>query len=235
MANISYDSSNATITIYGIEEVRKALGEFASKAPAVTKVAINATARQARKAMIKQAKARYAVNAAGQKHLKDLVQRRKATNRSLEAELHIQSYRNDLGYFAYQPKQIYTGRNVFAGAPEYVTAKVLKASSMKPLTGTAAFSKGFALKFHSGHVGMVQRVIGSSSKNTTTASGRQRWRNKDGKVEKLQTMGSPSAAAMHHTVWPMVEPEVETYLADRVEMQIEKVLAREAAKAKVKQ
>jgi hypothetical protein len=33
----------------------------------------------------------------------------------------------------------------------------------------------------------------------------------------------------------MVEPEVETYLADRVEMQIEKVLAREAAKAKVKQ
>ena len=36
------------------------------------------------------------------------------------------------------------------------------------------------------------------------------------KVEKLVTMGSPSASAMHSTVWPMVEPEVSEYLQDRV-------------------
>jgi len=47
-------------------------------------------------------------------------------------------------------------------------------------------------------------------------------------VEKLVTMGSPSASAMHSTVWPMVEPEVSEYLQDRLMEQTERVLARAA-------
>lgn len=62
------------------------------------------------------------------------------------------------------------------------------------------------------------------------SGGRPRWRNKDGKVEKLVTMGSPSATAMHSTVWPYVEPEVTEYLYDRLMEQTERVIARAKAR-----
>ena len=102
---------------------------------------------------------------------------------------------------------------------------------MKPLPGQGNLSKGFLVEFASGHVGMVQRVIGSSSHNTVTKkSGAPRWRNKDGNVETLQTMGSPSAAAMHHVIWEQVEPDVQDTLEKKLEASIQKTLARAAAK-----
>lgn len=226
MSTITYDAGNMTITVAGLEEVEQRLGSLSKKAPAVTKVAINATARQTRKLMVAQAKARYAVNAAGRRHLKDLVPRKKATNTSLVAELHIAKMRNDLGYFQNRPSGTFTGRDVFSSAPEVVRARVLKSSSMHPLTGAGNLSKGFLVQFSSGHVGMVQRQIGSSSKNTVTAKGHKRWHNAAGNVEKLVTMGSPSATAMHHTVWPDVEPDAVAYLQARLEQQIDKVLER---------
>ena len=226
MPRTVYNSGNYTITVIGEEDVARALGDLKGKTPAAIKVAINATAREARKLMIAKAKARYAVNAAGQKHLKELVQRKKATNTSLNAELHIASFRNDLGYFKYSPEGVHTGRDVFENAPPIVRAKVLKAGSMKPLTGEARMSKGFVLQFKSGHVGMVQRVIGSNSSRKLTARGKPRWTTKDGRVEKLRTMGSPSATAMHNTIWPEVEQQVEDFLIQRLDAQVDKVLAR---------
>lgn len=228
MSRVTYDAGNLTIEVDGLDTVAAALGDLKKKTPAAAKVAINATARQARKLMIAKAKARYAVNAAGRRHLKDLVQRKKASNTSLSAELHIAKMRNDLGYFQHRPTERFTGREVLHHAPKYMKARVLKASSMAALTGNANMSKGFLVQFKSGHIGMVQRQIGSSSSHTVTERGHQRWRNKDGKVEKLVTMGSPSASAMHSTVWPMVEPEVSEYLQDRLMEQTERVLARAA-------
>ena len=89
MSRVTYDAGNLTIEVDGLDTVAAALGDLKKKTPAAAKVAINATARQARKLMIAKAKARYAVNAAGRRHLKDLVQRKKASNTSLSAELHI--------------------------------------------------------------------------------------------------------------------------------------------------
>jgi len=159
--------------------------------------------------------------------LKDLVQRKKATNTSLSAELHIEKMRNDLGYFRTNPAYPthYTGRN-WAMGPDVWKGKVLKESSMKPLPGDGIRSKAFLAEFKSGHVGMVQRVKGSKSSHTVTEKGHPRWRNSSGEVEKLQTVGSPSAAAMHRVVWHEVEPDVETFLQERLELQVQKVLAR---------
>ena len=78
--------------------------------------------------------------------------------------------------------------------------------------------------------GMVQRRIGSKSSHTRTAKGYKRWTNAKGNVEKLVTMGSPSATAMHHTIWPEVEPSVEEYLQERLQAQVERVLARAGKK-----
>ena len=231
MSNVRYNAGTMTIEVDGLDDVSAVLGDLRKKTPAVAKVAINATARQARKLMIAEAKARYAVNSAGKRHLSDLVQRKKASNSSLSAELRIASYRNDLGYFQHRPTESFKGRDVLRRAPAHVKARVLKSSTMTALTGDGAnLSKGFLVEFKSGHVGMVQRRIGSSSSHTVTERGRPRWRNKDGKVEKLVTMGSPSATAMHSTVWPYVEPEVTEYLYDRLMEQTERVIARAKAR-----
>ncbi len=224
--NIGLEGRNVTIEIDGLDTVARALGNLQGRSPAAVKVAVNQTARQARKLMIAAAKARYTVNAAGQRHLNDLKQKKKASNRSLTATLFISKMRNDLGYFENDPTQAYTGGDVFRHSPSFYKARVLASSSLKPLPGKGNLSKGFLMEFQSGHVGMVQRVIGSASKNTETARGRPRWQNEQGKVEKLQTMGAPSATAMHAQVWPEVRDDVELYLMARIQDRVDWILAR---------
>lgn len=109
MSNVRYNAGTMTIEVDGLDDVSAVLGDLRKKTPAVAKVAINATARQARKLMIAEAKARYAVNSAGKRHLSDLVQRKKASNSSLSAELRIASYTDE--------SQIYTRLDT---APETV-------------------------------------------------------------------------------------------------------------------
>lgn len=239
MSSSSYDAG-IIMEVSGVEEAVYLLGDLRSKAPAVLKTSVNATARETRKLMIAQAKARYAVNTAGRRHLDDLKQRKKATNRSISAELYIAKMRNDLGYFATSPRYPthYTGKHWVEG-PKVWKGKVLKGSQMKPLPGGhrevyGEVSKAFLAKFKSGHIGMVQRDIGSSSEHTVTANGYPRWRNKKGQVEKLVTLGSPSATAMHNTVWPDVRPDAEEYLQNRLFEQTERVLTRARAKQGLK-
>lgn len=224
--NIGLEGRNVTIEIDGLDTVARALGNLQGRSPAAVKVAVNQAARQARKLMIAAAKARYTVNAAGQRHLNDLKQKKKASNKSLTATLFISKMRNDLGYFENDPTQAYTGGDVFRHSPSFYKARVLANSSLKPLPGKGNLSKGFLMEFQSGHVGMVQRVIGSASKNTETARGRPRWQNEQGKVEKLQTMGAPSATAMHAQVWPEVRDDVELYLMARIQDRVDWILAR---------
>lgn len=231
MSSVSYNRGTMTITVEWLDDVSTALGSLKSKTPAAVKVAINATAREARKLMIAKAKARYAVNAAGMRHLKDLKPRQRATNTSLSAELYISSLRNDLGYFKTNPPYPthFTGK-AWRQGPDVWKGKVLKNSSMKSLPGEGNKAKAFLAEFKSGHVGMVQRVVGSSSGHTVTKSGAPRWRNRRGNVEKLVTLGSPSAAAMHRTIWMDVEPDAELFLLNRLEQQVQTVLARAAAR-----
>lgn len=224
--NIGLEGRNVTIEIDGLDTVARALGNLQGKSPAAVKAAVNQTARQARKLMIAAAKARYVVNTAGVRHLKDLKQTGKATNTNLAAKLFISKMRNDLGYFENDPTQAYTGGDVFRHSPSFYKARVLASSSLKPLPGKGNLSKGFLMEFKSGHVGMVQRVIGSSSKNTETARGRPRWQNEHGQVEKIQTMGAPSATAMHAQVWPEVRDDVELYLMARIQDRVDWILTR---------
>ena len=226
MSTTNYNPDSMTIELEGLETTAKALGNLKSKTPAAAKVAINATAREARKRMIKAVLDHYAVNSKGIKYVKILKQNRRATNGSLTASLYIKTPKNDLGYFETSPNVALMGMAVFSG-PDYFTARVLKASPMKELEGTAELSKGFLVRFNSGHVGMVQRRLGSdiSSKAKPT-----RWRTRDGRVEQLRTMGAPSASAMHHVVFLKIEPDIEQFLQDRLETQVERVIERAQTK-----
>lgn len=236
MSYTRYNANDLTIELIGEKDVAKALGDIGQKAPLVIRNAVNETAKDARKVMIREAKARYAVNSAGRRHLNDLKVRQKARVSDLGAELHIggpsqkDAMKNDLGYFKVVPNRSFVGTDV-ANAPNFFKGKVLKDEGMKRLTGKGNLSKGFLVEFASGHVGMVQRVIGSDSENKITKkSHRPRWTNADGKVEKLQTMGSPSAAAMHHVIWQQVEPQVQDTLEKKLDASIQKTLARAAKK-----
>lgn len=222
----SLEGRNITIEIDGLDTVARALGDLQGRSPQALKVAVNQTAREARKLMIAAAKARYVVNAAGARHLNDLKQKKKASNTDLTATLFISKMRSDLGYFENDPTAAYTGGDVFTHSPSFYKARVLASSSLKPLPGKGNLSKGFLMEFQSGHIGMVQRVIGSRSKNTETARGRPRWTNERGDVEKLQTMGAPSATAMHSQVWPDVRDDVELYLMARIQDRVDWILAR---------
>lgn len=243
MSYTRYNADDLTIELVGEKEVAKALGSIPQKAPLVIRNAVNETAKDARKVMIQEAKKRYALNSKGRRHLNDLQIRQKARVSDLGAELHIggpsqkKQMRNDLGYFKTVPNRPYMGVDV-ANAPAVFRGKVLKNGSMKKLTGQGNLSKGFLVKFtnsttaDANHIGMVQRIVGSSGGPEKTRTGARRWRNAQGNVEQIVTMGSPSAAAMHHVIWQQVEPDVQDTLEKKLEESIQKTLARAAKGAK---
>lgn len=226
-----YDAGTTTIGV-NAEEVRRRLGDLQRKTPAVIKVAVNATARETRKEMLRRVLKRYALTAKGKQRAKGLKQRVKATNATPAAELWIggiNGARADLSYFQHRVTVPHPGESWKTG-PDVFKARVLRSGGMHDLTGDGAYSKGFLAEFKSGHIGMIQRHIGARSEHTTTKSGAQRWRSKSGVVEQTQTYGAPSGTAQHHTVWEKEDVHVyaENTLNARLEKQIAKVMAKAA-------
>lgn len=226
-----YDAGTTTIGV-NAEEVRRRLGDLQRKTPAVIKVAVNATARETRKEMLRRVLKRYALTAKGKQRAKGLKQRVKATNATPAAELWIggiNGARADLSYFQHRVTMPHPGESWKTG-PTVFKARVLRSGGMHDLTGDGAYSKGFLAEFKSGHIGMIQRHIGARSEHTTTKSGAQRWRSKSGVVEQTQTYGAPSGTAQHHTVWEKEDVHIyaENTLNERLEKQIAKVMAKAA-------
>ena len=226
-----YDAGTTTIGV-NAEEVRRRLGDLQRKTPAVIKVAVNATARETRKEMLRRVLKRYALTAKGKQRAKGLKQRVKATNATPAAELWIggiNGARADLSYFQHRVTVPHPGESWKTG-PNVFKARVLRSGGMHDLTGDGAYSKGFLAEFKSGHIGMIQRHIGARSEHTTTKSGAQRWRSKSGVVEQTQTYGAPSGTAQHHTVWEKEDVHIyaENTLNARLEKQIAKVMAKAA-------
>ena len=196
------------------------------------KTAVYLSATCAMNLMVRQARLRYAVNSAGRRHLNALKNRNRATTQNPTAEIFISSRRNDLGDFQSNPAVPHMGTS-WVLSPEFHTSRVLKKNPMAPLTGGQTdygqASKGFLVKFDSGHVGMVQRILGRPATNPKST----RWRNRNGIVEKLYTMSSPSASAMHSTVWrEEVEPDSEIILQVRLQHEVSKILLQAGRKAK---
>jgi hypothetical protein len=204
MAQVGY-----SVTLEDESNALAALGDLKSKAPVALKNAANATAVRAKNMMIRQGKVRYALNTTGLRHLNQLKIRTRATVTRPAAVLYISSSVRDLADFKTSPTEPHMGWD-YLKSPDKHAGKVLKWEQLKLLSGNSRYSKGFLVQFRSGHVAMVQRdtmdFVDSKKKNAngvilTERSSRPRWTNKDGKVEKIQTYSSPSASAMHSTLW----------------------------------
>lgn len=236
MSNFTwYDADTTTIGV-NAEEVSQRLGELRRKTPAVIKVAVNATARETRKEMLRRVLKRYALTAKGKERAKGLKQKVKATNADPAAVLWIggiNGARADLAYFQHRVTVPHPGLSWQTG-PTVFKARVLRNGGLHDLTGGGAYSKGFLAKFANDgthqHIGMIQRHIGAASSETTTKSGAPRWRSASGIVEKTRTYVSPSGTAQHHTVWEKEDVHVyaENTLNARLEKQIAKVIAKAA-------
>jgi len=206
VSTTSYNPDTMTVTVDD-SEVQQALGDLAAKTPAVLKTAINKTARQMRKEEIKEAKSRYALNPKGQEKLKNLKQKRKATNTSL-VNIHRQ---NDMG------------------------VKVLKSVGYHNIEAGKNKSKGFLAEFSNGHIGMVNRKLDHYTQNYRTKRGKRRWRatvngEKKG-VQALETTARPGASDMEAKVWrDIVREETEGSLQENVQKRIEQVVAKAARK-----
>lgn len=232
MSKVTYDAGSYTLTIDD-DQVANALGELKSKTSAVLKVAINRTARQARKDVIAAAQERYDLTAKGKEKLKRLQMRRKATNAVLVAELRQddKGLPLDYAYFRHTPTTVFKGWHV-RHAPEYVKARVLKSQTMQALTegvhqSYGAVSKGFLVEFKSGHVGMVQRDIGTRSRSSKTARGYRRWEPN----ETLVTMNRPGGSAMGRAVWELtVQENTAENLMYETERRLQQVIEKSRKK-----
>jgi len=233
MSKVTYDADAFQLTIDD-DQVAEALGELKGKTNAVLKVAINRTARQARKDVIAAATERYDLTAKGKEKLRRLKMRRKATNAVLMAELRQddKGLPLDYAYFRHSPRTVFKGWHVRHAAPEYVRGRVLKSQPMRNLAAETnrhfgQMSKGFLVEFKSGHIGMVQRVIGSRSASSTTARGYRRWEPN----ERLETMARPGGSGMGRAAWNL---SVEEATAENLMLETERRLEEVVAKARRK-
>lgn len=238
MSIVTYDAGQMLLTIddTGVE---RALGSLYRKTNAVLKVAINRTARQARKDLISSAEDRYALTARGKARLRLLKLRKSATNTSLEAELRQsdEGLTLNASYFEHYPQRPYMGKAALSG-PSIQGVRVLKGGSMEPLAAgpmqakktVVDASKGFLIKVHnskagSDHLMFAARLLGSSTSSTTTRTGKPRWRNAAGDVEKAYDVNRIGASSQQRAVWyrgvdTAAAENLERFLAQRIQQVI---------------
>lgn len=239
MSVVAYDAGQMLLTIddTGVE---RALGSLYRKTPAVLKVAINRTARQARHDLIDEAEDRYALTGRGKARLRLLRMRKSATNTSLEAELRQgdEGLTLNASYFEHYPARPYMGTAALRG-PAIQGVRVLKGGAMEPLTAGAMkakkavvdASKGFLIRVHNGksgndHLMFAARLLGSSTENTTTKTGKRRWRNAAGDVEKAYDVNRIGSSSQQRAVWhrgvdATAAENLERFLEQRIQQVIE--------------
>lgn len=232
MSIVTYDAGQMLLTVDDTD-VERALGSLYRKTPAVLKVAINRTARQARKDLIEEAEKRYALTVRGKARLRLLKLRKSATNNSLEAEFR----QGDAGltlnasYFQHSPTVPRMGLSALSG-PAFQRVRTLQGGPMEDLTATGSESKGFLIRVSNSqndHLMFAHRILGSSTSSTTTKTGKPRWRNRAGDVEKAYDVNRIGASSQQRAVW---QRGVDTKAAENLERFVEQRIREVIATAK---
>lgn len=196
-----------SMQIKGLDDAVSGIGSTAQAVPGAAARSLNAAIQSARELIIEAAMERYAFSESGERRMNDLKITERASSGRLSAKMQIKKLKSDLGYYEHAPEGALPGALWRLAPSGGYSGHVLRGTSMTTLGGAGNLSKAFIAHFKSGHDGMVQRVIGSKSSHTVTASGAARWKNRIGDVEKLQTVGSASTAAQANVVWPDQERE----------------------------
>lgn len=169
-----------------VKTIANQLGKYRDKAPTVLKKALNATAKNARTMLAKQAQKVYVIQ---RSRFNKAMSIKNATDKKLEALVKATGTSLELIDFEIDPKEPSTG----AARPDITTGKVLKSSGMKRLE--VGGIKAFIAQFRNGHISIVQR------------RGAERF-----PVRKLLSPSIPKMIGNEKAVYGEVEPEIAALL-----------------------
>lgn len=181
-----------------LAQVEKKLGALKSEAPKALKNAINATARQARKELVQEARKTYVVKIG---RFNKAMTIKNATKSSLEAIIKTKGAPLELKDFKVSPASVKTG----AARPSMTKGKVLASGGMKNLQ--KGDIKAFVVKFTSEHATVVQRR-GSSRLP----------------IKTLYSNSIPKMIGNEKKVYGIVKPNIESNLQENIAKQVKKIL-----------
>jgi len=180
-----------------LKVIQNALGQLKGESNRVLKNAVNATARQAKSALGKKAKETYIVQ---QSRFTKAMKTQNATVANPSATINVTGQQLELGDFKVSPKAVTYGKN----RPDVLRAKVLLASSLKPLE---ASTKAFMARARNGKVFVAQRKT------------KARY-----PIKKLLSNSIPVMVGSEDKVYGVVEPDIYDNLMDNILNEIKRIL-----------
>ena len=113
--------------------------------------------------------------------------------------------------------------------PAFQRVRTLRGGPMEELAATGSESKGFLIRVSNSqndHLMFANRILGSSTSSTTTKTGKPRWRNAAGNVEKAYDVNRIGASSQQRAVWQRgVDATAAENLERFIEQRIKQVLA----------
>ena len=177
--------------------IQNALGQLRGESNRVLRNAVNATARQAKATLAQKAKEVYIVQ---KPRITKAMKTQNATLANPSATINVTGAQLELMDFKVDPKTVSNGRD----RPDFVSAKVKLASSLKPLD--RGF-KAFIVRFRNGHVSVAKRMT------------KARY-----PIKKLLSNSIPKMVGSEDKVYGIVEPDIYDNLMDNILKEIKKVL-----------
>lgn len=200
------------INMDGLEEIESALGMAKDKSKLVLRAAINNSAKEVERRMLKDASKRYALHEGGMKAYKAVTKTSKARTGNLQAIITAKDKAAlDLYEYKLSDRALYPGGR---GAPKWLKAKQLKGEKLKRLAlrpgGGGDQYKAFVVKYNgsSGHTAIAQRVPGTHMK---------------GKPEKeaIRSLYATSKPKAEEVVYKMnIDADVHSILMRNIQEQI---------------
>jgi hypothetical protein len=201
--------------------IENMLGNLRGQAPSTLCNAVNAVAKEMKNRMVEQARETYDTKAI----LKKEVKIRRASGSNYTAKLQSRGERLGMAKFKVSPGRLAHGRR----RPKQYKAKILKSSEMQVMKYGGL--KAFLVQFSSGHKALVERDP-SKRYGERGADGRIAKYGRHADMAAIVEKKGPSVAEMlgSRKVYGALEPEMGDRLREEVLRQINRTIAREAAR-----
>lgn len=203
------------VEMQDLTDLEKGLGMVKDKSKFVLRAAINDTAKEVEKKMIKGASKRYSLfNSGGMKAYKDITKLDKAKTGNLVATITAEDKAAfDLYKYTLNDQTYYPGSK---GAPKWIKGKQLKRGKLKRLALKQGASgdayKAFVVRYHNGHLAVAERVPGSTMKSNPAKEA----------IKSLYATSKPKAE--EYVFMHEVYSSVEASLIKNIETQITRFL-----------
>lgn len=200
------------VDMQSLMAIERDLGMVKDKSKVALKSAINRTAAELRKRLMKGVREEYRLSGKNSKAMTAATKVKKATAARLSADLTVSSRIGELYDFQVSPKAYYRGG---VGAPKWVKGRVKRAAALERLSSDPKH-KAFVVRYRSGHLTVAERVPGKTMRN--------------GVKEALKTLYSPSITKMEEMVYKAgLDGKIEDMLAEQCRASVERLLKAPAS------